>query len=182
MADMEKDVEMKLVKFKYSVKKAAQYFSGGDVYHYMPFNLPLENYDEYHKNLFLSVIFDTIFSCPIKGALSGPSINEWDGALELLKDENVPLYRSNDFMTMLPLHYCKGSIIFWALVMTTINEDFYKNEVNMISDLAVMFDFTEDMLKDWIKAVKYLLDGNMFSEDMPLEFKTAEANKFFKHK
>ena len=59
---------------------------------------------------------------------------------------------------------------------------FDKNEVNMISDLAVMFDFTEDMLKDWIKAVKYLLDGNMFSEDMPLEFKTAEANKFFKHK
>ena len=65
MADMEKDVEMKLVKFKYSVKKATQYFCGSENYYYMPFNLPLRNYNEYYKNSFLAVIFDTIFLKPM---------------------------------------------------------------------------------------------------------------------
>ncbi len=76
----------------------------------------------------------------------------------------------------------KGSLIFWGLVMAAVDERFYENEMNMLSDMAYQLNFTEDMMNDWLKAVKYLLGGNMFSSDMPVEFKTAEANKFFKHK
>lgn len=76
----------------------------------------------------------------------------------------------------------RGGMIFWALLLAAVNDDFYSNEINMISDLAYMLGFTEDMMSDWVAAVKYLLDCNRFSETMPLEFKTPEANKFFKHK
>ena len=64
--------------------------------------------------------------------------------------------------------------------MAAIDDEFYNNEINMISDLAYLLGYTEAMMNDWIKAVKYLLDGNMLSCDMLLEFKTTEANKFFK--
>ena len=66
--------------------------------------------------------------------------------------------------------------------MAAVDERFYENEMNMLSDMAYQLNFTERQMNDWLKAVKYLLGGNMFSSDMPVEFKTAEANKFFKHK
>ena len=68
------------------------------------------------------------------------------------------------------------------LLTAAVNDDFYSNEINMVSDLAYMLAFTEDMMSDWVESVKYLLDGNRFSETMPLEFKTPEANLFFKHR
>lgn len=182
MADMEKDVEMKLVKFKYSVKKATQYFSRCDSYYYMPFNLPLKNYDEYYKNLFLAVVFDTIFFKPIKGGKSGPSIEEWDEALKLLNYDSQLLPNCNNSNTQAYLYEWKGSIIFWALVMASIDDEFYNNEINMISDLAYLLGYTEDMMLDWLSAVKYFLNGKIFNMNIQLEFKTAEANKFFKGK
>lgn len=180
MGDMKNNFDMKLVKFRYSVTNAAQHLLGWDNY-YMPFNLPLGNYDKYYKNSFLAVVFDTVFLKPTIGGKSGPLIDEWDKALKLLEEDSIKLYTSNS-MTWIYTFYWKSSMIFWALVMTAIDDDFYNNEINMISDLAYLLGYTEDMMSDWVEAVKYLLDGNMFSSDMPLEFKTAEANKFFKHK
>lgn len=118
----------------------------------------------------------------MRGAITGPTIDEWDNALKLLKDESTILENSNNSRTWVFLHYWKGSMIFWALIMAAIDDNFYKNEINMISDLAYLLGYTEDMMDDWIKVVKYMLDGNMLSGDMQLEFKTAEANKFFKGK
>ena len=103
-----------------------------------------------------------------------------------LKDEEIFYCKCKKSIYGMEMEYfasykIRGGLIFWVLVLAAIDEEFYRNEVNMIADFACMLGFNEDMMADWIKAVKYLLDGNMFNENMDIDFKTDEAKLFFKH-
>ena len=72
------------------------------------------------------------------------------------------------------------AIIFWMLFATTIDDEIYNNELSGIIDLAYNLDFSVDMIRDWCRAIEYVLDGNHLSED--LVCKTVEGKKFFLHK
>lgn len=159
----------------------------------IPFCLPptdLKRAKQYLENEFIKTIYSICLFLP---DFTIDLFNKEEiSAIELdkeIKQINSDKYYTcfinlcGDYMAVdIESYKVKDSLIFWGLVMAAVDERFYENEMNMISDMAYQFNFTEDMINDWIKAVKYLLDGNMFSGDMPVEFKTAEANKFFKHK
>ncbi len=177
----------------------------GNGYAIMPFCLPISDngkVDNYLKNPYIKQVYDICF-LPDSG-IAGPQVAKLGQTMMNLRKSQFCacqiFYKANSGIRMFigpfladkprvseekvdfESYKIRGGMIFWALLIATIDESFYNNEINMISDLAYMLGFTEDMMSDWVAAVKYLLDGNRFSKTMPLEFKTPEANKFFKHK
>ncbi len=177
----------------------------GNGYAIMPFCLPVidsSKVDKYLNNPFIKQVYDVCF-LP-NSEITGPQVNKLGQTMmNLRKSQHCACqifyganagvigmmhaiwggtYHASEEKVDFDSYKIRGGMIFWALLLAAVNDDFYSNEINMISDLAYMLGFTEDMMSDWVAAVKYLLDCNRFSETMPLEFKTPEANKFFKHK
>lgn len=155
----------------------------------LPFYLPIidkNKLEQYLKNVYFKSIYDTCFSREEYLEKSGPRGVVLKEAIQQLRyseayDHYAIMTRTIPFYSNFPCNKIRGGMIFWALVLAAIDEEFYRNEVNMIADLACMLGFNEDMMADWIKAVKYLLDGNMFNKNMDIDFKTDEAKLFFKH-
>lgn len=201
---MENVSEVKLAKFEIMLKETCYWFytspnsrniigmikSTG--YAIMPFCLPIidnRKVNNYLKNPYIKQIYDVCFSPDSE--ITGPQVSELGQVMSnLKKDEFCACYtlmsslysgKSRDKIGY-ESYKIRGGMIFWALLLAAIDESFYNNEISMVSDLAYMLDFTEDMMSDWVAAVKYLLDGNRFSENISLEFKTPEANLFFKHR
>ena len=52
------------------------------------------------------------------------------------------------------------SFVLWLLFLCAVEEKFYDNELNVVSDLACIFKFSPDMIADWINFVKYSLTGS----------------------
>lgn len=73
-----------------------------------------------------------------------------------------------------------GDVIFWNLLAVTLDENVYEKNINKIIDLAYMFEFSEAMIKDWCRAVEFVLSGNFKGDFEQLNFDTAEANQYFK--
>ena len=61
------------------------------------------------------------------------------------------------------------------ITMSVDNEN-YNNNLSVVSDVAFILDFDEDMLKDWITAVKGVLSGKKLPE---LDYKTKAGKEFF---
>lgn len=80
------------------------------------------------------------------------------------------------------IHQCEYEMIFWWLVILVLDTNLYRQYLNYLTDIADIFGFTEDMIKDWCEAVIYWLDGNDIDDKSKIEFLTTDANKFFKHK
>lgn len=66
------------------------------------------------------------------------------------------------------------SFVLWLLFLCAVEEKFYDNELNVVSDLACILKFSPDMIEDWISFVKCSLTGSK-----NFEFKTDEARKVF---
>lgn len=207
---MENVSEVKLAKFEIMLKEASKWLYGyrgnysKDGYVTMPFYFPLTDKNrlqKYRQNVYFTKIYDVCFNKVKYGDVFGPNLNEISNIITEIKNSQTleinVIGGKVDFdladaltigfgpksnCTAVETYKLRGGIIFLLLLTAAVNDDFYDNEINMISDLAYMLGFTEDMMFDWVAAVKYLLDGNGFSENMPLEFKTPEANLFFKHR
>lgn len=207
---MENVSEVKLAKFEIMLKEASKWLYGyrgnysKDGYVTMPFYFPLTDKNrlqKYRQNVYFTKIYDVCFNKVKYGDVFGPNLNEISNIITEIKNSQTleinVIGGKVDFdladaltigfgpksnCTAVETYKLRGGIIFLLLLTAAVNDDFYDNEINMISDLAYMLGFTEDMMFDWVAAVKYLLDGNRFSENMPLEFKTPEANLFFKHR
>lgn len=207
---MENVSEVKLAKFEIMLKEASKWLYGyrgnysKDGYVTMPFYFPLTDKNrlqKYRQNVYFTKIYDVCFNKVKYGDVFGPNLNEISNIITEIKNSQTleinVIGGKVDFdladaltigfgpksnCTAVETYKLRGGIIFLLLLTAAVNDDFYDNEINMISDLAYMLGFTEDMMFDWVAAVKYLLDGNRFSENIPLEFKTPEANLFFKHR
>lgn len=207
---MENVSEVKLAKFEIMLKEASKWLYGyrgnysKDGYVTMPFYFPLTDKNrlqKYRQNVYFTKIYDVCFNKVKYGDVFGPNLNEISNIITEIKNSQTleinVIGGKVDFdladaltigfgpksnCTAVETYKLRGGIIFLLLLTAAVNDDFYDNEINMISDLAYMLGFTEDMMFDWVAAVKYLLDGNRLSENMPLEFKTPEANLFFKHR
>ena len=68
------------------------------------------------------------------------------------------------------------------LFATTIDDEIYNNELSGIIDLAYCLDFNEAMIRDWCRAIEYVLAGNHLNENCDLECESEEGNRFFLHK
>lgn len=82
----------------------------------------------------------------------------------------IKLYRKNDV---------KFHFIFWSLFIIAVDENAYNEKLSDISDIAYMVNFTEEMMKDWITALRFILEGKDFKNYIYL---SKEANKFFGHR
>lgn len=165
----------------------------------MPFCLPIydkEKFLKYLDNQYFRKIYDICFfdfskytSYGLNSAIKDCILEPGVLAQEIRKLKNMSKcecpFPDPDWCWCDNVEYetskIRGGIIFLGLLLAAVNEDFYNEQISMVSDLACMLEFTEEMMSDWITAVKYLLDGNKFCENMKLEFKTLEANLFFKH-
>ena len=103
---------------------------------------------------------------------------DWDNEKLLSESDVINLYKRNPTETKAKCY----AIIFWMLFTTAIDDEIYNNELAGIIDLAYNLDFSEEMIRDWCRAIEYVLDGNHLSEDCDLVCKTVEGKKFFLHK
>lgn len=71
-------------------------------------------------------------------------------------------------------------LIFWWLVALALDNELYDKYLDYVVDASDIFGFTEDMISDWCNAVVYWLNGNDIDNNCNLNFKSDEANKFFK--
>lgn len=71
-------------------------------------------------------------------------------------------------------------IVFWHL-LASVYDDSNNQDLAKSEDLAFQIGFTKPMLRDWHKAVDYVLEGNIFDLDCKLRFESEEANIFFLH-
>lgn len=66
--------------------------------------------------------------------------------------------------------------VFFALMALAIDNDLYNEKIEIVSDAAYLMGFTEEMMEDWINAVKkVLLAERINSKTM----KTEQARLFF---
>lgn len=76
----------------------------------------------------------------------------------------------------------KYYIVFWNLFLSTLCNSLYDEEFPIIADLAYYFGFDEHMMRDWCRAVEYVLTGNRLSETCDLQCDTVEGARFFLHR
>lgn len=67
-------------------------------------------------------------------------------------------------------------LLFWLIFAMSVDDENYNNNLSVVSDVAFVLDFNEDMMKDWITAVKGVLSGKKLSE---LNYKTEAGKGFF---
>lgn len=90
----------------------------------------------------------------------------------------ISLYKGNINKYKYQCHF----IIFWMLFTTAIDDEIYNNELSNIIDFAYCLDFNEVMIRDWCRAIEYVLAGNHLSEDCDLVCESEEGKTFFLHK
>lgn len=84
--------------------------------------------------------------------------------------------------------------MFWMFIMAALDERIYNDQLEYITDLAEMLEFNEPMVRDWCKAVVYVVGGGhlqdlaksygdeeMNPENNPLGLTTPEGREFFLH-
>lgn len=67
-------------------------------------------------------------------------------------------------------------LLFWLIFIVCVDNENYNNNLNVVADVAYLLNFTEDMLNDWIIAVKGVLSGEKLYE---LKYKTEQGKLFF---
>ena len=75
----------------------------------------------------------------------------------------------------------RNCMIFWMLFIAALDDEIYNHELNSIIDFAYCMDFNEAMIRDWCRAVEYIMQGNRFSGNCNLECETEEGKAFFLH-
>lgn len=71
-------------------------------------------------------------------------------------------------------------IPFWHFLASAQN-DTSDEQTAKADELARLLCFTEPMLRDWHKAVDYVLSGNIFNDECIMKFESEEAKCFFLH-
>ena len=104
------------------------------------------------------------------------------------KNPNILYYNIDGFLSNCTEYIIKEHIeltkyrtIFWNLFMVSLDDDIYNEQMPNVADLAFIFGFDEHMMRDWCRAVEYVLAGNRLSETCDLHCDTVEGAKFFLH-
>lgn len=103
---------------------------------------------------------------------------DWDNEKLLSESDVINLYKRNPTETKVQCY----AIIFWMLFTTAIDDEIYNNELAGIIYLAYNLDFSEEMIRDWCRAIEYILAGNRLNENCDLECESEEGKRFFLHK
>lgn len=69
-------------------------------------------------------------------------------------------------------------IVFFSLIILAIDDDFYNERLSILTDFAYLIKFDEDMMSDWIYAVKSILSAEIINLT---KMKTEEGKEFFSY-
>ena len=138
--------------------------------------------EEYKNNLFMSCVKEmcTRGDGELHMQIAGLAhlISENDDISELIS--RVKRLKRNQRIFLDAVSEYEWDVIFWNLLAVTLDENVYEKNINKIIDLAYMFEFSEAMIKDWCRAVEFVLSGDFKEDFEQLNFETAEANQYFK--
>lgn len=76
----------------------------------------------------------------------------------------------------------RNQMIFWMLFLAALDDEIYNNELDSIIDIAYCMDFNEAMIRDWCRAVEYIMQGNRLQEGCDFPCETIEGARFFLHR
>lgn len=76
----------------------------------------------------------------------------------------------------------RNCMIFWMFFLAALDDEIYNNELDSIIDIAYCMDFDEAMIRDWCRAVEYVMQGNRLQEGCDFPCETLEGARFFLHK
>lgn len=168
---------VKIAKFELLLRETNMYLMDSvDYSPSMALRLPLKKeYDNcWVKTVLKEIFYNPNFECDtVENLKKGISELNTDGNYILIRDDNYAVYMEY------PFWYLKNALVFWSLFLAAIDDEFYENEIDMISDLASALKFTPEMILDWSNAVKYVLEGNVLSKSCDLKVNTNEAKRFF---
>ena len=168
---------MKLTKFKAMVQNTDRYLAsrngsvfmfGGASSKYKTYSVP--QLKRYNSDSFIAVM-ESVFNPGKSGPLE--AVDE-QGLIQVYRDmKSKPGEKNfNEFYRL----------IFWLLFSASACDEIYNNELSNIVDLAYCLGFDEKLMRDWCKAVAYVVAGGQLAESSPLELETAEGKAFFLHK
>ena len=73
-------------------------------------------------------------------------------------------------------------LIFWLLFGAAVCDEVYNGELSNIVDMAYCLGFDEPLMRDWCKAVAFVVGGGRLKEGATLQLETAAGKAFFLHK
>ena len=126
-------------------------------------------YTKYTHNLYVKVLDDALLQ-----------VDEiWRNRISYITENDVvKIYKTNEDK----YRFKSYIFVFWMLFTTAIDDEIYNNELSGIIDLSYCLDFNEVMIRDWCRAIEYVLAGNHLSENCDLVCESEEGKAFFLHK
>lgn len=168
--DKMKCEEMRILKFKKMVSEITDYLNTKEWQRYV------EVLFEEEDNVWYEIINEIYAQrtgffkfCRIGDGLSEIPVEKYrDHLLKYYKDCYGCQFQ---YECGVPYH-----VIFWMLFHLSVCEKTYENNLCIVADTAYLTGFTEDMLKDWVEAIKAVLEGKSLQE---VSYSTEEAKNFF---
>ena len=169
--------DMKLTKFRAMVQDVDRFLAGrsGGVFmfasgasgKYKTYAAP--QFKRYNSDPFISIMegnFNPGKSSPLE-------LVDENGVIQLFRDTRTKNGEKN-----FSEYY---RLVFWLLFGAAVSDEIYNNELSNIVDFAYCLGFNEDLMRDWCKAVAYVLSGGRFEEVPNLQMITEQGKKFFLH-
>ena len=72
-------------------------------------------------------------------------------------------------------------LVFWLLFGAAVCDEVYNGELSNIVDMAYCLGFDEPLMRDWCKAVAFVVGGGRLKEGAALQLETAAGKAFFLH-
>lgn len=137
--------------------------------------------DKPKDNKWLEGIFDNTF---LKRGVGMMSIDTCINLIDIEKDdvmkflERIRKCNSCTNTSFNNPKYCNVPyhLLFWLIFSMSVDNENYNNNLSVVSDVAYILNFDEEMVKDWIAAVKGVLEGKKLQQ---INYKTDAAKKFF---
>lgn len=143
--------EMKLVKFEMIISSIAEKMSyTEDGYKVKCARLnPLkllfgEEWDNEYERIVIENTFDKMYG--------NIFYEDWNDIKELIKVYNLKKKKWDNLI------YNTGvQVVFFSLIILAIDNECYNEKLNILTDFAYLIGFDEEMISDWILAVKSIL-------------------------
>ena len=168
---------MKTTKFKAMLQNTDRYLAsrsgsvfmfGGASSKYKTYSVP--QFKRYNSDSLISVM-ESVFNPGKTGPLE--AIDE-QGLIQVYRDMKSKPGDNKNFNEFYRL-------VFWLLFSASACDEIYNNELSNIVDLAYCLGFDTALIRDWCKAVAYVIEGGQLNEKSPIRLKTAEGAAFFLH-
>lgn len=169
--------ESRILKFKNTIHKLnmGMDFTSRE----LDYNPLLYIVDSTNKNPYLTCIWEAMTTVSSNSFIS--SMNEAIGVKRVGRILGDKVEEAAKFVKVF-LKYRNSNynveyFIFWALMAAAVDETVYREKLSVISDFAFVFGFTDEMMADWVHAVKSVLTKGNFGDEQ--EYITEEGRSVF---